>query len=156
MSATNGQPHGVQVLQVVALKLCALPNGQQTVIAEFSCDQERRDEEEEEDIKRENNPSKGTEGDGAKGPDSEKASGGEDKDEPSKQKESRKAKRGAAGTRHLLESTVKGLVRLAALAIEINQFQSLLLLPFRQVAPIYGIEPRYVSNCQRQAGFSFS
>ena len=31
-----------------------------------------------------------------------------------------------------------------ALAVEVNQFQSLLLIPFRQVAPIYGVEPRYI------------
>ncbi len=31
-----------------------------------------------------------------------------------------------------------------ALAVEINQFQSLLLIPFRLVAPIYGVEPRFV------------
>jgi len=68
------------------------------------------DQEEEEDTERENKPSEGTEGDGAKGPDSEKAAGGEDKDEPSKQKESRKAKRGAAGTVWLQESFVKKMI----------------------------------------------
>jgi len=83
------------------------------------------DQEEEEDTERENKPSEGTEGDGAKGPDSKKAAGGEDEEEPSKQKESRKAKRGEPGTRRLLESTVKSLVQLAGVKEDPRLLRSL-------------------------------
>jgi len=38
MSAMNGQAPGIEVHQVVVLKLVTLPSGQQTVTAEFSCD----------------------------------------------------------------------------------------------------------------------
>ena len=46
----------------------------------------------------------------------------------------------------MVERALEGYAefRPEALGVEVNQFQSLLLVPFRQVAPIYGVEPRFI------------
>jgi phage terminase large subunit-like protein len=52
---------------------------------------------------------------------------------------------GTALTGGMVERALElyGSFRPEALAIEVNQFQSLLLIPFRQVASIYGLAPNY-------------
>jgi hypothetical protein len=53
---------------------------------------------------------------------------------------------GTALTDGMVERALEGYAefRPEALGVEVNQFQSLLLVPFRQVAPIYGVEPRFI------------